>query len=128
MILISVVVGALGTVPKHLEKLEIGGQIGTIQNTEKSPGDLRRLAVTQTSVKDHELTLVRKTCKIIIILAKKNLSYLMYMSYIKLFAENEKKNETLIQAITMYSQGRGMEFGIEKFALLTMRRGKKGNT
>ena len=23
------------------------------QNTEKSPGDLRRLAVTQTSVKDH---------------------------------------------------------------------------
>ena len=28
------------------------------QNTEKSPGDLRRLAVTQTSVEDHQLTLV----------------------------------------------------------------------
>ena len=28
------------------------------QNTEKSPGDLRRLAVTQTSVKDHQLTLM----------------------------------------------------------------------
>ena len=27
------------------------------QNTKKSPGDLRRLAVTQTSVKDHQLTL-----------------------------------------------------------------------
>ena len=26
--------------------------------TEKSPGDLRRLAVTQTPVKDHQLTLV----------------------------------------------------------------------
>ena len=26
------------------------------QNTEKSPGDLRRLAVTQTPVKDHQLT------------------------------------------------------------------------
>ena len=28
------------------------------QNTEKSPGDLRRLAVTQTPVKDYQLTLI----------------------------------------------------------------------
>ena len=28
------------------------------QNTEKSPGDLRRLAITQTPVKDHLLTLI----------------------------------------------------------------------
>ena len=28
------------------------------QNTEKNPGDLRRLAVTQTPVKDHQLTLM----------------------------------------------------------------------
>ena len=28
------------------------------QNTEKSPGKLRRLAVTQTPVKDHQLTLM----------------------------------------------------------------------
>ena len=27
------------------------------QNTEKSPEDLRRLAVTQTPVKEHQLTL-----------------------------------------------------------------------
>ena len=32
--------------------------IKTDQNTEKSPGDLRRLAVTQTSVEDNRLTLV----------------------------------------------------------------------
>ena len=31
------------------------------QNTEKRPEDLRRLAVTQTPVKDHRLTLIRKT-------------------------------------------------------------------
>ena len=31
------------------------------QNTEKSPGDLRRLAVTQTPMKDHQLTLMWKT-------------------------------------------------------------------
>ena len=28
------------------------------QNTEKSPGDLRRLAVTQTLVRNHQLTLM----------------------------------------------------------------------
>ena len=28
------------------------------QNTEKSPGDLRKLAVTQTAVKDHQLKLM----------------------------------------------------------------------
>ena len=33
------------------------------QNTEKSPGDLKRLAVTQTPVNDHQLMLVRKTLK-----------------------------------------------------------------
>ena len=31
------------------------------QNTEKSPGDLRRLDVNQTPVKDYQLTLMRKT-------------------------------------------------------------------
>ena len=31
------------------------------QNIEKSPGDLRKLAVTQTQVKDHQLTLMWKT-------------------------------------------------------------------
>ena len=30
-------------------------------DTEKSPGDLRRLAGTQTSLKDHKLTLMLKT-------------------------------------------------------------------
>ena len=31
------------------------------QNTKKSPGDLRRLDITQTPVKDHQLTLMWKT-------------------------------------------------------------------
>ena len=33
------------------------------QNIEKNPGDLRRLAVTQTPVENHQLTLVWKTLK-----------------------------------------------------------------
>ena len=33
------------------------------QNTEKSPGDLRKLAVTQTPGRNHQLTIVWKTLK-----------------------------------------------------------------
>ena len=63
-------IGTFGTVTKGLlkeqEDLEVGGRVETIhpnyiiengQNTEKSPGDLRRLAVTQSPLKDHQLTL-----------------------------------------------------------------------
>ena len=68
---IPIIIGTLGTVTKEvkqgLEDVEIREhveihpncciiEIG--QNTEKSPGDLRRLAVTQTQVKDHQLTLL----------------------------------------------------------------------
>ena len=67
--IIRIVIGAFGTVTKGLlkglEDLEVGGRVEIIiengQNTEKSPGDLRRLAVTQSPVKDHQLTLIWKT-------------------------------------------------------------------
>ena len=68
---IQIVVDALGTVTKGLvkglEEMEIRGLVETIQttachgigdNTEKSLGDLMRLAVTQTPVEVHQLTLV----------------------------------------------------------------------
>ena len=73
MMVIPVVVGALVTVPKSLEeRLEWSEnqrksqdhpyhsfvKIG--QNTKKSLGALRRLAVTQTSVKNNRLKLVQK--------------------------------------------------------------------
>ena len=50
-----------------LEDLEVGGRGETVQTTallrtarktEKSPGDFRRLAVTQTPGKDHQITLM----------------------------------------------------------------------
>ena len=69
--MIPIVIGAFGTVTKGLLKglddLEVGGRVETIQttallrngqNTQKSPGDLRRLVVTQTPVKNHRLTLM----------------------------------------------------------------------
>ena len=76
MTLVSNVIVALGTIPKGLVRggwkisnLEDEGdhldysiiKIGT--NTKKSPGVLRRLAIAQTPVKDHLITLMRKTPK-----------------------------------------------------------------
>ena len=68
---VTIIPIVIGTVTKgllkELEDLEVGGRVETIQNTtllrtgqntEKSPGDLRRLAVTHTPVKDHQLTLM----------------------------------------------------------------------
>ena len=45
MIVIPILVGTLGTVSK------------SGQNTEKSPADLKRFAVTQTTEKEHQLML-----------------------------------------------------------------------
>ena len=47
------------------------------------------------------------------------------MDDIKLFAKNEKEPETLIHAVIIYSQDIGMEFGIEKCAMLVMKSGKR---
>ena len=49
----------------------------------------------------------------------------MYMEDIKLFAKKEKEQETLIHTVRIYSQDIGMEFGIEKCAILVMKSGKR---
>ena len=52
----------------------------------------------------------------------------MYMDGIKLFAKNERELETLIHAVRIYSQDIGMDFGIEKCAMLVMKSGKRHMT
>ena len=52
----------------------------------------------------------------------------MYMDDVKLFAKKEKELETLIHAVRIYSQDRGMEFGIEKCAMLVMKSDKRHQT
>ena len=67
----QIVIGAHGTVSKGLEKNDKRTNrdhpdyriVETGQKSKKSPGELRRLAVTQTPVKDHKLTPAWKTCK-----------------------------------------------------------------
>ena len=74
--IVPIVIGAIGTITKGLLKglgdLEVGRRVETIQtdriakngqNPEKRPGYFRRLAVTQIPVKNHQLTLMRKTLK-----------------------------------------------------------------
>ena len=63
--IIPIVVGAFGTVIKGTGGLGSWRKKGDHngQKTEKSPGDVRKLAVTQTPVKDHQLKLIWKTLK-----------------------------------------------------------------
>ena len=57
--------------------------------------------------------------------SQEKINHLMYMDDIKLFAKNKKELETLKYAIRIYSQDIGMEFGIEKCAMLVMKSGKR---
>ena len=49
----------------------------------------------------------------------------MYIDDIKLFAKNEKEQETLIHTVRIYSRDIGMEFGIKMCAILVMKIGKR---
>ena len=187
--MIPIVSSDLSTVTKALlqgqENLELGGRfddhpnysiIEIGQNTEKSLGDLRRLAVTQTPVRIHQLTLVLTTRKetrsveltagernlaeakiqrgifpgdalssllfIIVMMSlnhllrkyaageklsksQENINHLMCMDNIKPFAKNEKEQEALIHADRIYSQDIGIEYGIERCAVLIMKSGEQ---
>ena len=59
---IPIVIGTLGIVPKGLvqgpENLEIRRKYSIVEislNTEKCPGDLRKLVITQTPLRNHQL-------------------------------------------------------------------------
>ena len=60
--------------------------------------------------------------------SQEKINHLMYMDDIKLFARNEKELKTLIHAVRIYSQAIGMEFGIERCAMLVMKSGKRHMT
>ena len=57
--------------------------------------------------------------------SQEKLNHIVYIDGIKLFAKNEKELETLIQTIRIYSLDIGMEFGIEIWAMLIMKSGKR---
>ena len=57
--------------------------------------------------------------------SQEKVNYLMYMDDINIFAKNEKELETLIHTVRIYSRDIGMEFGIEKCAMLVIKSGKR---
>ena len=56
--------------------------------------------------------------------SQEKVNHLMYMDDIKLLAKNEKEQETLIHTVRIYTRDIGMEFGIEKCAMLVMKSDK----
>ena len=60
--------------------------------------------------------------------SQEKIYHLKYMDDIKLFAKNERELEIIIHAVRIYSQDIGMEFGIEKCAMLVMKSGKRHMT
>ena len=56
--------------------------------------------------------------------SQEKIDHLMYIDDIKYFAKNEKELETLIHTVRIYSRDIGIEFSIEKCAMLVMKSGK----
>ena len=54
------------------------------------------------------------------------INHLLFMDDLKLYAKNEKALDSLIQTVRIFSTDIGLEFGIEKCAMLTLKRGKVG--
>ena len=49
------------------------------------------------------------------------LNHLLFMDDLKLYAKNEEQTNTLVRTVHVFSTDIGMEFGIKKFGILTMK-------
>ena len=56
--------------------------------------------------------------------AKRRINHLLFMDNLKLYSRIEKGLDSLVQAVRVLSEDIGMEFGIEKCAMLLMEKGK----
>ena len=56
--------------------------------------------------------------------SKEKINHLLFMDDLKLYSKNEKELDSLIQTVRLFSADIGMEFGIEKCAVLVMKKGK----
>ena len=56
--------------------------------------------------------------------SKEKLNHLLFMDDLKLYSRSEKGLDSLVQTVCVFSEDIGMEFGIEKCAMLVMEKGK----
>ena len=55
---------------------------------------------------------------------KDKINHLLFIDDLKLYSQSEKGLDSLVQAVCIFSKNVGMEFGIEKSAMLVMKKGK----
>ena len=55
---------------------------------------------------------------------KYKLNSFLFMDDSKLYAKSEEQTNTLVKAVYVFNTNMGMEFGIKKCGILTMKRGK----
>ena len=56
--------------------------------------------------------------------SKEKINHLLFMDDLKLYSRNEKGLDSLVQTVHVFSEHIGIEFGIEKCAMLVMEKGK----
>ena len=56
--------------------------------------------------------------------SKEKINHLLFMDDLKLYSRSEKGLDSLVQTVRVFSEAIGMEFGIEKCAILVMEKGK----
>ena len=56
--------------------------------------------------------------------SKEKINHLLFMDDLKLYSRSEKGLDSLVQTVRVFSKDMGMEFGIEKCAMLVMEKGK----
>ena len=52
------------------------------------------------------------------------INHLLFMDDLKLYSRSEKGLDSLVQTVHVFSEDIGMEFGIQKCAMLVMEKGK----
>ena len=56
--------------------------------------------------------------------SKEKINDILFMDDLKLYSPNERGLDSLVQTVNVFSENIGMEFGIEKCAMLVMEKGK----
>ena len=56
--------------------------------------------------------------------SKEKINHHLFMDDLKLYSRSEKRLDSLVQTVRVFSEGVGMEFEIEKCPMLVMEKGK----
>ena len=56
--------------------------------------------------------------------SKEKINHILFMDDLKLYSQSQKGLDSLVQTVRVFSEDIGMEFGIEKCAILVMEKGK----